>query len=320
MIPQNHSTTAKDVFSYLLMIIMLYVGVISFIAMIWQYVNVGFPDALNQAYGAYDIIRNSISCLAIVWPVLILVSWMIGKDLRSDKEKQNLRVRKWLMHLTLFIASLTVIIDLITLLNFFLNGEITMRFILKVLVILAVALAVFGYYLWDLKRDASAKSKVSMNVAIATSVIIIGTIIGGFFLVGTPAHQRDVRMDSQRVSDLQNIQSQVINYWTQKGMIPKVVTDLQDPINGFIAPLDPLTKSAYTYTVKGDHAFALCASFADASTNEGSGGTTFAVYDLMNTWTHAKGNVCFERTIDPQLYKPVSQQPPSGVVPPVPVK
>jgi hypothetical protein len=34
-----------------------------------------------------------------------------------------------------------------------LGGEITTRFILKVLVAGAIATTVFGYYLWDLRRD-----------------------------------------------------------------------------------------------------------------------------------------------------------------------
>ena len=315
--PVKNYTAAKDVFSYLLMIIMLYVGVISFIAMIWQYINVGFPDTLNQAYGAYDIIRNSISSLLIVWPVLIFVSWMIGKDLRTHVEKQNLRVRKWLMYLTLFIASLTIIIDLISLINSFLSGEITTRFVLKVLVILVVAIAVFGYYLWDLKRDASVKNRISMDVAIVTSVLIVGSIIGGFFLVGSPAQQRNIRMDNQRISDLQNIQYQIINYWTQKAVLPQTLKELQDPISGFIAPVDPVTKTEYVYSVKDKYTFELCASFIDASRNETKPGySSPQMYPrpvgISDVWTHEKGPVCFSRTIDPQLYKPVSQQVPTA--------
>lgn len=315
-------STAKDVFFYLLMIIMLYMGVISFAAMIWQYVNIRFPDLLNISYGAYEIIRNSISVLVVVWPVLIFISWMIGKDLRKDKEKQNLRVRKWLMYLTLFIASMTIIIDLITLLNTFLNGEITLRFVLKVLVILVVAAGVFGYYLWDLKRDASKKTRISMIVAICTSVIFLASIVSGFFIVGSPAQQRNIRMDLQRVQDLQNIQYQLLNYWTQKGAIPQALTELQDPISGFIIPVDPLTKTAYAYQVKGPYAFELCATFADASRNEP--GTErymkqsypMQVDGISDVWEHAEGSVCFERSIDPELYKPTTKQ----IAPGIPIK
>jgi hypothetical protein len=320
--PTKQYSTAKDVFSYLLMIIMLYMGVISFAAMIWQYVNIQFPDPLNVSYGAFEIIRNSISVLFVVWPVLIATSWMIGKDLRKDKEKQNLRVRKWLMYLTLFIASMTIIVDLITLLNTFLNGEITLRFVLKALVIFVVAGGVFGYYLWDLKRDALKKTRISMVVAICTSVIFLASIVSGFFIVGSPAYQRDIRLDLQRVQDLQNIQYQLLNYWTQKGIIPQSLTELQDPISGFILPVDPLTKKTYVYQVKGPYAFELCATFANASRNEpGTEGYGRKSYPLQvdgisDVWMHAEGAVCFARSIDPELYKPTTKQ----IAPGVPIK
>lgn len=312
MTPQKQSA-AKDVFSYLLMIIMLYVGVIAFVAMIWQYINVAFPDVLNIAYAAYDIIRNSISSLVIVWPVLILVTWMIGKDLRADKEKQNMRVRKWLLHLTLFIAAITIIIDLISLLNTFLGGEITTRFILKVLTILAVALAVFGYYLWDLKRDASKKTHVTTRSAIASSVLIVVSIAGGFFLVGSPMHQRAIRMDDQRISDLQNIESQILNQWTLKAAIPKSLTELNDSLSGYIPPADPITKQPYVYTVKGELSFELCATFTNPTSPEQA--NRYKASPMMypspagiaDNWSHAAGMVCFPRSIDPQLYRP---QPP----------
>lgn len=320
MATQKHASAAKDVFSYLLMIIMLYVGVIAFVAMIWQYINVAFPDLLNVSYGAYDIIRNSISSLVIVWPVLIFVSWMIGKDLRADHEKQNIRVRKWLLYLTLFIASLTIIIDLITLLNSFLSGEITMRFVLKVLTILAVAIAVFGYYLWDLKRDASQITPITKRTAIGSSVLIIVSIVGGFFLVGSPMHQRAIRLDDQRVSDLQIIESQILNHWTQKGAIPKTLAELNDSLSGFTPPVDPATMQPYSYTVKGEHDFELCATFTNATSAEQA--NRYKATPMMypypvdgkgapDNWMHVAGTVCFTRSIDPLLYR---QQPPLEVI------
>ncbi|MEK7452221.1 MAG: DUF5671 domain-containing protein, partial [Patescibacteria group bacterium] len=279
--------------------------------MIWQYINVAYPDVLNSSYGAYDIIRNAISSLVIVWPVLILVSWMIGKDMRADSERQTVRVRKWLMYLTLFIASIVVIVDLISLLNTFLNGEITIRFLLKVLTILAVAISVFSYYLWDLKRDASVKTKMTVRVAIISSTMIVLSIVGGFFLVGSPTHQRAIRMDNQRISDLQNIEYQILNHWTQKGVIPKTLLDLNDAFSGFTPPVDPITRQPYGYNLKGDHDFELCATFTKETSTEQT--NRYKTAPMMypypegkvapDNWTHAAGTICFARSIDPELYR-----------------
>ncbi len=302
-------SSAKDVFSYLLMIIMLAVGVVSFITLLFQYVNVKFPDALDSwmMQGASVAMRGSISALFIVWPVFILMSWLIAKDLKADHEKQGMWVRKWLLYLTLFVAALTVIIDLITLVNTFLSGEITTRFVLKVLVVLAVATAIFAYYLWELRRDPSVKTQLPKHAAIASSVVVVGAIVASFLLIGSPAKQRDTRMDEQRVWDLQSIQNEVLNYWIEKEELPATLEDLENAFTGFQPPVDPNSNEAYTYTVKSELEFEVCATFETEVTEEKNKNA----YPIMmygyrdassDVWTHGIGVTCFTRTIDPELY------------------
>lgn len=304
-------STAKDVFSYLLMIIMLYVGVVSFITLLFQYVNVSFPDVLEYyPMGQYEAMRMAISALLIVWPVYMLLSWFIGKDLRVDGAKRDIWVRKWLLYLTLFVAALTVIIDLITLVNFFLNGEVTTRFILKVLVVLVVAVAVFAFYLWELRRDPTARTKVTTTSAIVSSVVILVAIVAGFFIVGSPKEQRAMRMDEQRVYDLQSIQSAVLDYWIRKDVLPESLDVLQDPFAGYKAPVDPDTRASYEYTIKGDLEFEICAVFqTDKSAGMNPNGEVYPrmYYNAFSdssfdVWTHSIGRTCFSRVIDPELY------------------
>lgn len=305
----SSKSSAKDVFSYLLMIAMLYVGVVSFITLLFQYVNVKFPDTLDywMMQSADVAMRSSISALLVVWPVFILMSWLIGKDLKADHEKQGMWVRKWLLYLTLFVAALTVIIDLITLVNTFLSGEITTRFVLKVLVVLAVAAAVFAYYLWELRRDPSVKTMLPKHSAIASSVVIVGAIVASFLIVGSPSQQRATRMDEQRVWNLQSIQSEVLNYWIEKEELPTTLQDLENPFTGFQIPVDPNSGESYTFTVKGDLEFEVCATFETVVT----GDQNKNVYPVMmygyrdaasDIWTHGIGTTCFTRTIDPELY------------------
>ncbi|MBU1705678.1 hypothetical protein KKG19_03045 [Patescibacteria group bacterium] len=312
---QEHSSaksSAKDVFSYLLMIIMLYVGVISFIAVLWQYINVRLPDPLQFYYsGATEIIRTSISSLLIVWPVLIFVTWLIARDIRHEHDKRDVWIRKWLLYLTLFIASLTIIIDLINLTNSFLGGELTMRFALKVLVVLVVAAAVFSYYLWDLRRDPVKTTKVTRFAAAGSVLVILVAIVMGFFVVGSPSQQRARRMDEQRVSDLSSIQGQILNHWVQKGTLPADLEALKDPLYGYEAPLDPATNQPYELAVRGELNFTLCATF-DTAYDPSAGATDRYYYESpvypvggkgMDIWTHDQGRTCFERTIDPLLYR-----------------
>lgn len=150
-------TSPKDVFLHLLAIITLYTSAISFLVLIFQYVNVLFPDPVSPGgYYAvsnyYSRIRWSLSSLIVVFPVYVLTNWFLNKNYSANPAKRNLWIRKWLIYFTLFAAALIIIGDLVTLINNLLGGELTVRFLLKVLAVLFVAGSVFGYYLWDIRR------------------------------------------------------------------------------------------------------------------------------------------------------------------------
>lgn len=306
-------STAKDVFSHLLAIVTLYVSVISFITLCFQYVDVKFPDALNFYYsGALDTIRQSMASLIVVWPVYVLISWMINRDMQADPQKREIGIRKWLLYLTLFVTAITIIVDLVTLVNYFLNGEITPRFLLKVGVVLATAAAVFWYYLWDLRRDTHEKSRLPKTTAWIASVVAVATIVLGFVFVGTPGQQRQVRFDEQRVNDLSSLQNEIVNAYATKRVLPVTLKDLTNSISGFTAPTDPVTGQAYEYSVSKPLTFQLCATFAAASLGADANArmtvpvSPYGGSPYGQNWTHGAGRTCFERTIDPANYPPLA--------------
>lgn len=300
-------STAKDVFSHLFAIVTLYVSVVSFIVLGFQYIDVTFPDALSFYYtGALDAIRAGMASIIVMWPAFVGISWFMQKDAKADPEKREIGIRKWLLYLTLFITAITIVVDLITLVNYFLNGEITMRFILKVIVVLATAVAVFAYYLWDLRAGSITKSATPKKTAITASVVVVVMIALGFFLVGSPAQQRKVRFDDQRVSDLSMIQNEITNYYTlKKGSLPEELADLTNSLSGFAVPTDPATGAQYEYNVKEGLTFELCATFeAQSVGGQTDASMPYRAYgvDYYGSWNHGIGRSCFERTIDPDLY------------------
>jgi len=305
--------TPKDVFLYLFNIVTFYLIVVGFIMLCVQYVNALFPDTLDYYFtGIAGTVRTASSILCIAVPAYIISAWLLGKDLIKIPTKRDLWVRRWLTYFTLFVSAITIIIDLMIFVYNFLNGEISIRFFLKIFVVLLVACAVFGYYLWDLKR-AVVKTKVNRIFAIALAVLVFGSIIGGFFIVGTPIEQRQRRMDEQRIADLQNIQMQIIDYWTRKSSLPKALVDLQDNISGFSVPQDPDLKKDYEYRSVEKLKFELCAEFARSNLNDPvNGRNTMGAYPVgpaQQSWGHETGRVCFIRTIDPELYKPLPATP-----------
>jgi hypothetical protein len=68
-------------------------------------------------------------------------------------------MRKWLTYLTLLVAASAIVGDGVTLVYNLLSGELTTRFILKVVVVAIIAAAVFGYYTWSNRRDDEALAR-----------------------------------------------------------------------------------------------------------------------------------------------------------------
>ena len=138
-------STPKDVFLHLLNILTFYLSIINFITLFIQYISALFPDPLNFYYtGIANAVRLSTSILVIAVPVYILTSWMLGKDLKKNPKKRELTLRKWLLYFTLFIAAVTIIVDLIIFVYNFMSGELSVQFFLKIITVLFVAAAVFA--------------------------------------------------------------------------------------------------------------------------------------------------------------------------------
>jgi len=300
-------STPKDVFLHLFNILTFYISVIGFIMLYVLYISNLFPDPLNFYFSNIaDGVRLATSILVIAVPVYFLTSWMIAKDFAKNPEMRELSLRKWLVYLTLFVSAVTIIVDLIKFVNNFLSGELTIQFFLKVLVVLLVAAAVFGYYIWELKRK-DLKSKTPKILVWLVSAVVLTSIVIGFFIIGTPATQRDRRFDDQRVGDLQMLQDRIVNYWTQKEELPDQLSQLEDSISGFIVPTDPKSKQPYEYAVIDPLSFELCADFSIPSQNFNSldkNSRSYPIYDsFQQNWEHEAGRACFTRTIDPELYK-----------------
>lgn len=300
-------TSPKDVFLHLLAIASLYISAISLSTLLFQYVNYWFPDPLAP-FMAGDAIRWAIASLVIIFPVHVLVVRYMHRDFEAHPEKREFKLRKWLLYLTLFLASIALIIDLIALIFNFLSGELTMRFLMKVIAIAAVAGGVFWYYWWELKRQevvVSSRAKTTLWTAVA---LILLSVVGGFFIVGSPFKQRLVRFDQERVRDLQTIQYQLLSYWQQKDAVPESLDLLRDEFSGFVPPTDPETNQSYEYRKTGNLTFELCATFSADSKDDPDSRYMFESapypYDpSFQLFQHGTGKTCFNRTIDAERYR-----------------
>lgn len=305
----NHSSP-KDFFLHLAAIVALYAVAVSFLVVVFQSVNIIIPDQLSSSYAIIheqNMIRWSLAMLIIIFPLFLGANKLLNKAYKENPIVKELRIRKWLLYFTLFAAAAIIAGDLVTLIFNFLNGELTLRFILKIFAVLLVAGIIGVYYMRDIK-NAFKEKEIKIWVYIV-SIIMIATIVFGFLLVGSPSEERARRFDEQRVQDLQTIQSQVLSYWINTGTIPQDMKTLEDPLSGFPIPTDPETNEPYFYEVLEKQKFSLCAEFTKESMEENSlveGPVVPVKYDLItdSNWKHGIGRTCFERTIDENKYPP----------------
>lgn len=291
----------------------LYGGVIAFLTLLFQYINYSFPDALTDGYYYGDPysgpVRFAMASLIVLVPLFLVLMRLIRRDIIRDSSRADIWVRRWALYLTLFAAGATMAGDLITLVNYFLNGEVTARFGLKVLVVLLVAGAGFLHFLADLRGYWVQYPSRANLVGYAVLVAVIASLVSGFLIIGTPNQARLYRFDEVKAGDLSNIQYQVVAYWQQKGKLPSTLADLTDPISSYIAPRDPQTGNEYGYRVIAPTVFEVCAEFNAARRGPGSnyGEPSVARNIGGDTWEHGAGTTCFERTIDPEIYPPVKK-------------
>ncbi|HEY9584930.1 MAG TPA: DUF5671 domain-containing protein [Candidatus Paceibacterota bacterium] len=298
---QKPRTTPKDFFINLGAIVALYTVVVTLLNLLFTVINVAYPKVTSYYYYGSQSISLPVSTLIIFFPIFILLMWLLEKGYSSLPEKRNLPVRRWLTYITLFIAGLVLAGDLVTVIYYWIDGqELTAGFLLKALSVLVVIFVVFMYYITDIRgKLTSASRKVWLSVAV---VIILGSIIWGFSVLGSPRTQRLIKYDTQKANDLQNIQYQIINYWQMKGKLPADLAALSDSISGYSAPTDPQTQKAYVYKVTGAKTFQLCADFNLATADNKAIVKQPIGYGGGDNWTHDKGEDCFDKTIDDQIY------------------
>jgi hypothetical protein len=301
----------------------------------YQVINHFFPDPLTIRYssGAPDrsAIHYGIAALVVAFPLYVAAIRIWFRRFREDEEHVESKLTKWLTYLVLLISAVTIVGDLITTVFYFLRGELSVRFILKALTILAIAGSVFGFYFLERRKiqyGSAISRQLFQNFGWGISALIVIGVVLGFIAGGSPATERKRGFDTQRESDLRSLANCVAQYAADRRVLPETLDDLSaSTAYGYCSEsvIDPETGTPYEYRVvaplaerngllEGTAEF--CASFALPSDEEGlSGYTVFA-----DKWTkHDAGRSCDEESIvvriDPTLTVPAKPDLKEAITP-----
>lgn len=315
----NPTTGPKDFFLWVAATITLIVSVVSLLSLWFELIDRALGTMELSGYvDPYSTgIRVAVASLMVIFPLYLYFMRVLHQDIRAHAEKRELWVRRWLLVAALFVAGITLVIDLIVLINAFLGGEeLTAAFLLKILSIFVVVGGAFMYYVHEIKGTWEKKEGLSMSIAASVVAVVVASIIGAFFIIGSPQQQRLMRYDYQKVNDLQSMQWQITDFYQQKQRLPESLEELKDPLRGTTIPEDPQADKgmAYAYRPLGALQFELCATFN--TENEATKDAAMArpvavdvyVDPSMEFWQHKAGEVCFERTIDPERFPPYEKE------------
>ncbi len=279
---------AKDAFLYLLAFSTLATWAIALGSLMFTLIDewIADPVSPNQFSGQnFDnyTIASSIASMVVAFPIYFLVMWFIQREVRKDPEKLESSVRKWLSYIALLIAAGVVIGGLVTVVTYFLRGEITLRFITKAAVAIVISGGVFWYYLVSLKapaQEAAAPSRANSIWAILTTGAVVAGVVLGFINLGGPSVQRLVQADVKRITSLEALAARVNASWATSGHT------LPAEIKGGEMYTDPVTHQPYEYRPLTGMNYELCADFARASQKAATG-------PPEDFWRHPQGHHCF---------------------------
>ena len=149
------TVSAREAFMYVLMFATLFVSAYNLGDLLFAIIDRRFPDPVSPRAETFTLesIRWALSALIVAFPIFLWMAWLIARLVRADPTKRASRIRRRLTYITLFVAACVLIGDVITVVYSFLGGELTTRFVLKVITVGAIAGTAFGYYLSDLRVE-----------------------------------------------------------------------------------------------------------------------------------------------------------------------
>lgn len=160
-------TFAKESYLYLMQAVAYIAVIISMLVLWFQYLNLWIPDPLGGS--AYDyryvreavegLIRTGLSILIVALPVFVYVSHLIRRMEESFANAPQNTTKQGVLYFMSFVASMVAIITLMITVFQGLNGEATLRFGLKVLMILGLC----AFTGWVARRELALTKSLAQT-------------------------------------------------------------------------------------------------------------------------------------------------------------
>lgn len=309
----NNKHNAKYAFYYLLSLVALIFTALSFGMIIFSIIDKTIIDVLNR-YGSVDgQLKFAISAIFIATPIFYFISNLIHKGLHKGELEKDSAIRRWLTYFIILVSSLIILGVFIGVINSFLSGELTSRFIFKALTMFVISGITFSFYFYDIKRENPEKSdKVVKIFFFATIALVLAAFIAAWFFVESPKTARNRRLDSALVQNIYSIENAINNYYDRNNKLPADLNEFMADKNIYLSTdslVDPETKTPIVYNKISDKEFEMCATFRlDSIEESAKQGTSYIGIDVSSKEHRAgyqclRGNLYNAKTVEVPLVK-----------------
>ncbi len=293
------NNAAKFAFFYMLSLVALVFMALSTGMIIFQIINKNIIDLLQQYSGSYspDQLKFAISALIISTPIFYITMRQIHKNLFSGALHRDSGIRKWLTYFILLVSSVVMLGWLIATINSFLNGELTTKFILKSITAIGIAVAVFTFYFYDIRRDevAGKKDKLIRIYLYGSLAVVIAVFIASLFFVESPTETRNRKFDANILNKFDQIDSEINSYYMDKQALPTDLAALKSEFPYIMDSdlQDPATNKAFDYKTLEDNKYELCATFRTSNLANQDSQDVYR----KDRWPHDSGYQCLTQKV-----------------------
>lgn len=295
-----HNNNAKHFVLQLGSLITLFLSLGFLLSLLFGYIHLQFTDPADTAWeieSAASNIRIGFAMVVVFFPAYIILTRVVNKLRRKEKQTSYVGFTKWLIYFSLLLAGLVLLGDLVAVIMSFLEGDITIRFILKALAVLVVIGSAFLYYLLDANGYWLKRERYSILYGLIVFTLIVIALIASMTFIDSPSEVRASRIDQNQVYDLQSIQWRIQDYVALNNRLPENLEALEGEEQ---LPQATAERSAYRYETTAE-GFVLCATFSkDALPHDNSFAMPFdkeAIIRNPDNWQYEAGETCFERTV-----------------------
>lgn len=152
-----------DTFEHILLFISLYVLYTSLALTLHFFIDKYIISANANMYGyaaqsSYGLVllRGYLAALIVSCPLFSFFFLKVTKRTILHPEIRNLGARKSLIYLTLIITFLVLLINIISIIFNFLNGNVSLNFVTHFITTITLSSFIFVYYLKEVKEDRKA--------------------------------------------------------------------------------------------------------------------------------------------------------------------